>query len=256
MQPLDPNVLVRMHQPSPASTLAFVMLVWSLAALVWLGSRLAGERLGESPELARRWEGRTAMTLLAWLLITALVPASGVLRTLTLPPPMLGYALVSVLVPVWAAFSGLGTRIAHGVPIAALVLVQAFRLPLELILHSWYAQGSIPVQMTYEGHNFDIVSGSLALVSGLYMLLTHSAPRALAWTFNLVGSALLLAVATIAITSTPTPLRLYTEGQPLLVGAYFPYAWIVPICVGGALFGHLVLFRRLWATRGASANAA
>jgi hypothetical protein len=233
MQPLDPNVLVRMHQPSPASTLAFVMLVWSLAALVWLGSRLAGERLGESPELARRWEGRTAM-----------------------PPPMLGYALVSVLVPVWAAFSGLGTRIAHGVPIAALVLVQAFRLPLELILHSWYAQGSIPVQMTYEGHNFDIVSGSLALVSGLYMLLTHSAPRALAWTFNLVGSALLLAVATIAITSTPTPLRLYTEGQPLLVGAYFPYAWIVPICVGGALFGHLVLFRRLWATRGASANAA
>jgi hypothetical protein len=30
-----------------------------------------------------------------------------------------------------------------------------------------------------------------------------------------------------------------------LIGVYFPFGWIVPICVGGALFGHVLVFRRL-----------
>ena len=32
---------------------------------------------------------------------------------------------------------------------------------------------------------------------------------------------------------------------PLLLPAHLPYAWIVPVCVAGALTGHIVLTRAL-----------
>jgi hypothetical protein len=32
---------------------------------------------------------------------------------------------------------------------------------------------------------------------------------------------------------------------PLLLALHLPYAWIGPVCVGGALAGHIVLTRAL-----------
>jgi hypothetical protein len=98
--------------------------------------------------------------------------------------------------------------------------------------------------MTFAGHNFDIVTGILALALGLWGR-RHPLPRAAILGFNLIGTALLATVATIAVLSTPIPLRRYLEDPPVLLAFHVPYVWIVPICVGGALFGHVLLFRRL-----------
>jgi hypothetical protein len=48
----------------------------------------------------------------------------------------------------------------------------------------------------------------------------------------------------IALLSSPVPFRAY-DGQPLTLAFHLPYAWILPMCVSPALFGHLVLFRKL-----------
>lgn len=141
------------------------------------------------------------------------------------------------------AFSPVGARLARGLAPVWLVAPQALRLPLELVLHEWAEQGVIPVQMTFEGHNFDIVTGTLALVLGLYALWRVPPPGAVL-AVNALGLALLAAVGTIAVLSTPTPLRAY-EGPPLLLAYHFPYGWIVPMCVAAALFAHLVAFRAL-----------
>ena len=45
--------------------------------------------------------------------------------------------------------------------------VQAFRLPLEMILHGLYDSGDLPVQMTWSGLNFDVVTGATAALLGL-----------------------------------------------------------------------------------------
>jgi hypothetical protein len=67
--------------------------------------------------------------------------------------------------------------------------------------------------------------------------------------FNVVGFALLVNVARIAAFSSPVPFRTYLQDPPVLLAFHFPYGWIVPICVGGALFGHLLAFR--WLARAA-----
>ena len=98
--------------------------------------------------------------------------------------------------------------------------------------------------MTFEGHNFDIISGSLALAVGLW-LWRGRAPRAAVWAFNVIGSALLVGVARIAVLSSPLPIRQYMNEPAVLLAFYFPYSWIVPVCVAGALFGHILIFRWL-----------
>lgn len=232
---------------SPSSTLAFVALVLGLVVLLVVG---AGRpvRADEVPARRRRWQRRTALLALVWLALTGAIPASGVLSTRALPPPGLFYVFGCIAVAAATAYSALGTRLVASVPIAWLIGFQSFRLPLELILHSWWKRGALPVQMTFEGRNFDIVSGALALVVGIWAARAR-VPRAVLLGFNLLGLGLLINVATIALLSAPTPLRVYENDPPVLLPFNFPHAWIVPWCVGAALFGHLLVFRWLQQTR-------
>ncbi|MGE0791606.1 MAG: hypothetical protein AB7S26_38380 [Sandaracinaceae bacterium] len=225
--------------PSPASTAAFLAVI----ALV-LGAMITAVRRAMP-------ERRNALTfaVLGWAAITALPSASGIVRSLESPAPLIAFFAVCNVTALVVALSPIGRRIA-ALPLTALIGFQAFRLPLELVLHRWHAEGSIPVQMTFGGHNFDVVTGTLALALAVYGI-GREIPRAWAWGFNVMGSALLLAVMTIALTSSPVPARLYS-GQPLLLGYYFPYAWIVPLAVAPALAGHVIVFRALLARTEAS----
>jgi hypothetical protein len=84
----------------------------------------------------------------------------------------------------------------------------------------------------------------LAIAVGLWAW-RASPPRAVIVGFNVIGLMLLVAVTTIAVLSAPLPLRRYMNDPPVLLPFNFPYVWIVPFCVGGALFGHLLVFRWL-----------
>lgn len=237
-----------MVQPSAGSTVAFLAVVAAVVVMIVLGTRAAGPHLREAPDYTRRFTRGTAAALVAWLAVTAVIPASGVLEAPVLPPRALFFMAGTNLAAVIFAFSRPGTRLVAGLPIAALIGFQAFRLPLELVLHRWYVEGVIPVQMSYAGRNLDIVTGILALVVGL-VLWRRGPSRPLVWLFNLVGFALLVNVATIAILSSPVPFRAFLDDPPILLVFHAPYAWIVPMCVAPALAGHLLVFRWLWRTR-------
>lgn len=237
-----------MITPSALTTAAFVAIVAALTLALVLGARHASRALGESAAETRSVVARTSLAAAAWLGLTAVISASGVLTWSSRPPLLPFFALLSLAVPVLVARSSFGTRLVHALPIAALVGVQAFRLPLELVLHAWKNEGVLPLQMTFEGHNFDIVSGVLGLVCGAALFFYgERVPRAAIWLFNCIGSGLLLAVTLIALLSSPLPIRQYLNDPPVLLAFYFPYGWILPWCVGGALFGHLLVFRWLLA---------
>ena len=95
--------------------------------------------------------------------------------------------------------------------------------------------------MTWTGQNWDIISGLTALVCASFATRHRAAARIA----NIVGFALLLNVMRVAILSSPVPFG-WGQQPPLLLALHLPYALIGPVCVGGALFGHLVLTRALW----------
>ena len=231
-----------MVQPSTGSTVTFVLVVAFVVA-AFLGAVRQIDRADGG-----RWFPRVAAGTFAWLGLTAAASGSGMLARQTLPPPVMIFFVASMAVALWVGLSRLGARLAAGVPLAALVAFHGFRLPLELVLHAWYEQGVLPVQMTYAGHNFDIVTGILAVLVGLWLWRARP-PEALAnkvaLGFNVVGLGLLITVASIAVMSSPIPLRQYANDPPVLLAMHVPYGWIVPFCVGAALAGHVILFRRL-----------
>ncbi len=235
-------------RPGVGSTVAFVLVVAAvLTAAVFAVHRSA-------PRGARgRWSGVAALALAMWAVVTAALSESGALAVVRTPPPILLFVGVNLLLCLGLAASPLAGRLARALPMAALVGFHSFRLPLELVLHDWVAVGTLPVQMTWTGHNFDIVTGVLGLVVGLWAW-KGSPPRWVLWAFQAVGLALLVTVASIALRSAPGPLRTYLNEPPVLVALAAPLSWIVPFCVGAALVAHVVGIRALLLGRDAEST--
>ncbi|HEX4354887.1 MAG TPA: hypothetical protein VHZ95_18275, partial [Polyangiales bacterium] len=183
-----------MKIPSVLSTLSFVAIVLGLCLLLLLGVGCAGRALAEPHAKTRKVVGVSALALGGWLAFTGALTASGQLARTTPIPLLLPFVLLSLAVAALAAASALGTRLVRGLSITALVGFQAFRLPLELVLHSWVEQGVIPVQMSFTGDNFDIVSGVLAIALAVWSWKADKPPRIAIAIWNVLGSALLAVV--------------------------------------------------------------
>ena len=129
--------------------------------------------------------------------------ASGVFQEWDRTPPPFAFLVAAIVALACAmSFSRFGARIASTIPVWGLVLVQAFRLPLELAMHGMYARGIMPVQMSYSGLNFDIVTGATAIPVAVLAALGY-AGRGIVITWNILGLALLINVVTVAILGTP-----------------------------------------------------
>jgi hypothetical protein len=191
--------------------------------------------------------GRRAATLggaiAAWLVFTLIVALSGAVEPTGGPPRVMAIILPALAGAVLFARSGLGEIVARRLPMAWIVGMQAFRVPVELVLFGLAGLGVAPVQMTFEGRNFDIVTGSTALLLGL-ALAAGRAPRALVVAWNLMGLGLLVNIVTVAVLMVPGPLR-SIDGAPNLVPTTAPYVWLPVYLVPLALLGHLLVFRKL-----------
>jgi len=131
-----------------------------------------------------------------------------------------------------------------GLPLAVLVGVQGFRLPLELMMHRAYEYGLMPVQMSYSGLNFDIVTGVTALIVAVLVATGHAGVRTVrAW--NVLGTLLLVNILVIAWLSAPTPWRVFKTEPANVWVTTAPYIWLPAVMVGLAILGHIVIYRRV-----------
>lgn len=115
------------------------------------------------------------------------------------------------------------------------------------MLHRAYEGGVIGAQMTWSGRNFDILTGVSALVLGAWLAgrgESGTATRILIWVWNIAGFALLVNIIVVAVLSMPTRILAF-DGPPNSWVATFPFVWLPTVMVTGALFGHILVFRRL-----------
>lgn len=231
------------HLTDP-SVLAFLVIPLCLTSAFCVAVWVAWRRAGETSARARRTTVLVVAAAAIWMAVTWQAAASGALRSWdATPPPFALFVLAILLLATRIAFSRLGQRLAYGLPLWALVAVQGFRLPLEVAMHRLYERGIMPVQMSYSGYNFDILTGVTAIIVAR-LLATHRAGRRLALAWNIVGLLLLINVVTIAILSTPR-LRLFGDDAINVFVTYTPFVWLPAVMVLAALSGHLVIFRAI-----------
>jgi hypothetical protein len=161
------------------------------------------------------------------------------------PPPLLLFLAVIFAFALALGFSTVGKRMAEGLPVWLLIALQSFRLPTELIMHQAAIEGVMPVQMSYSGWNFDIVTGSSALiVAALARRGLLSRGWLIAW--NVMGCLLLANILAVAIASTPVFRAFGSEAAKVNTWVvYFPFVWLPGLLVPAAIFGHVVILRRL-----------
>ncbi len=230
-----------MHPSASVSLMTlFVVIPVVVAGLVGIGII----RARPASASAGRWRGRTFAALIALFAVPAALAASGILlRFDSLPPPFMVMMAVLIGSATWAAFSRAGTAVLERHGYAALIGLQVFRLPLELIMHHASDLGVMPSVMSYSGRNFDIVTGISALVL-LPLLLKRRLPLSVIWSWNVLGFALLLNVMMVAIRATPV-FGHFGEAQLNTWVAYVPFVWLPSVLVTVAWAGHLLVFRKL-----------
>ncbi|HWU43036.1 MAG TPA: hypothetical protein VN132_06340 [Bdellovibrio sp.] len=221
---------------SPPTLIAFMAIIVAVVVMFLSANYFASRKLLEN---AKKKTAIVGLVLFSWLFALAIIVQNGLLQEHPFPTMPL-FFIFNVGAVLWFSFSHWGAKLALAIPICFLIAFQIFRLPLELILHSWSEQGTIPSTMTWTGQNFDIITGILALA----LAPLAGRIRWAAWTFNVIGLALLLNVMRVAVMSSPLPFAWSVE-PPLQLIFHLPYALIAPVCVGGALAGHIILTRAL-----------
>lgn len=181
------------------------------------------------------------------------IASTGILREWERrPPPLLLLIVATLAVTLLFAFSRLGGAVAARLSFAALIGSQIFRLPLELTMRRAASEGVMPVQMSYSGFNFDILTGISAAVV-CYLLATGKASRRAAAIWNIFGFCLLTNIVAIAVASLPL-FKAFGEDRLNVWVTYPPFVWLPGVLVPFALLGHALIWRKLRFTKKTSST--
>lgn len=193
-------------------------------------------------ELVRR-NPQLGSAFFLWLVITGFLAFTGKLSDFGhLPPRLPILFLLTFVVIYFASYFPAATKLILNPGLAWLIGLQVFRIAVEVFLFLGHRAGFVPLEMTMEGRNWDVLTGLTALPMA-WLVATKRAPKWSIYAWNMVCLALLLNVVVIAVLSMPTPLRRFHNEPANTFVASFPYVWLPLYLVQVAWMSHLLIFR-------------
>lgn len=186
---------------------------------------------------------RTTVLLIAWLLLLGILSISGFFTNFSLPP-RLSFALLGPL-PLVLLFirSEAGKQLLQQIQPQWLIYLQSFRILVEIAIWLLVRNGSLPVQLSFEGRNFDIFTGLLAFPVGYYCFVRKSWPPVAALVYNIAGLVLLLNVVAITALSLP-PGHVFHNSPDSSLLTKFPFIYLPGLLVPLAYTLHILSLRQ------------
>lgn len=187
-----------------------------------------------------------------WIIFQTILGVGGFYqKTDALPPRIAVFGAFPPLFLIATFFVFFRKSFIEKLPLATMTMLHVVRIPVEVVLYWLYVAGAVPQVMTFEGRNFDILSGILAPIVTLLAFRGGRINKWLLAGYNLFGLALLINIVTIAILSIPSPTQLMSFDQPNRAALFFPYIWLPVIVVPIVLFSHLAVLWKFLATKSA-----
>lgn len=183
-----------------------------------------------------------------WLLLQGVLGYSLFYTDTTTVPPKFILALFPALVIIAFVFiSKKGRKYVKELDLKIMYLIHVVRIPVEFGLYGLALYKTIPLLMTFEGVNFDIIAGITAplIILGYFYRDWFSDSFVLIW--NVVSMGLLINIVVNAIISVPSPIQIQAFDQPNVAILHFPYLWLASFIVPVVLFSHLVCIKRAYA---------
>jgi hypothetical protein len=184
--------------------------------------------------------------IMVWLIIQSAIAITGFfIVTKTLPPRfilLIALPFASILV---IFSSSKGKTFIDDFDLGKLALLHTIRIPIEIVLFWLFLNKAVPQLMTFEGRNFDLISGitsPLVYYFGFVKKKLGVKPM-LAW--NFICLLILLFTVSNAILSAPFTFQKFAFDQPTIAVFYFPFVWLPGIVVPLVVFSHLISIRLL-----------
>lgn len=200
---------------------------------------------GWTPGQKKNFVTKMILSLILWVAFLAAWSLSGKMTDFSIFPMNI---LPVIAIPAIMAFffipaKSTGEILKH-IPPANIIRLQTFRFFVEGLLWMLFIANLLPVQMTFEGRNFDIIAGFTApVVAVLFAKRRMGKSGIIVW--NIVCLGLLLNIVIIAVLSTPSPWRVFMNEPANYIVAYFPISLLPGILVPLAYYLHFLSLRQM-----------
>jgi hypothetical protein len=186
------------------------------------------------------------IVLAVWLTVQAAIALSGFYSShISMPPGFMLAVLPPVIFIVGLFTTKKGRAWLDGLNIKALTILHVVRAPVELVLFWLFMYKAVPRLMTFEGRNFDILSGLSAPIIYYFAFIKKPVSRILLLIWNFICLELLLNIVLNALFSAPFPFQQFGFKQPNIAILYFPFVWLPSCIVPLVLLAHLATIRQL-----------
>lgn len=154
--------------------------------------------------------------------------------------------IITLLFPLamvlYISFNSKSRELLRHTPVTGLTYLHTYRLVVGLLLWMLFLNNRLPLHLTFEGKNYDILAGLTAPV----VVLAFAKRKIVMIFWNLLALALLLNFMLSILFSSPSPVRLFHEEPSSAVLFTFPYVFLPGILIPMALMLHLLTLRKLW----------
>jgi hypothetical protein len=226
--------------------------VFGFAALTFLFGFLLIQMLSKgiqqtswTTEKKQKIKSRIITFLILWLLVVSVASLSGFAGNFNLFPFNIGPLLIAPLVIILIiTFSKNLADILQHISYKEVIRLQVFRLFVEILLWMFFIQNIVPVQMTFEGRNFDVISGITAPI--VAYLIPYNRKFLIGW--NILCLGLLINIVTVAVLSMPTPFRVFDNEPANTIVAQFPVIFLPTFLVPLAYTLSFFSLKQLWSS--------
>ena len=222
----------------------YVSVVFILTTFLTVGIFLYAVKRGDFNSTAAKL---LSFLIPFWLIFQASAALTGFyLKTDSLPPRLPFFAILPALLLIITLFIFARKDFISRLPLKSLTILHIIRIPVEVVLLWLFQAGQIPQLMTFEGRNFDVLSGLTAPL--IYWLAFRGGktnrPLLIAWNLSALG--LLINIIVNAFLSFPFSFQQFAFDQPNRAVLYFPFVWLPSVIVPIVLFCHLASLWQLF----------
>ena len=182
-----------------------------------------------------------------WLVIQAVLSLNDFYSADTTGiPPRFAFAIIPPFVTILVLFmTKRGLAFIDNLPLLNITCLNMVRIPVEIVLYWLFLHKAVPKLMTFEGRNFDLISGVTAPLIAYLGFTREKLSNKIILYWNLITLLLLLNVLTIGVLSGPFIFQAFSFLQPNIAVLHFPFVWLPAFIVPLIFFGHLVSIRQL-----------
>lgn len=211
--------------------LFFLLVTYAALLLLWRAS-------GRSRALLATTAG--------WIIIQSAVAVTGFYTvTDTVPPRFILLVGPPAAVIAMIFFTVRVKKILNGFNNEVITYIHSTRIGAEIVLFLLAEVHFVPKLLTWEGSNFDLLTGLTAPLIGYFGLRKNYLSKSFLLSWNIAGMVLLVNVAYLGIFSAPSPFQRFSFDQPNQLPLYFPFILLPAFLVPLMMFAHLTVIRSI-----------